>query len=1717
MEIGNNSLEGSSATNLYTDAAKQASNLQSLDNSENAGSVFENNICFSDNEILSYDILEENDIELIKKELQRYIGELRDDLEKSKNTKGFLSSIGNGIAELFGKGDKGKETQIQDYEHLLSGLDENPQNILEVYEKIKGIELNGQDLNSLKTSNSYASSLDNQTQSAIVEELEKQLNKIEADFDTAKKSNGWISGAWNAIKNATGIGASSNKTQAEIDSMENELKALKNGETDLASAYKNITGKDISQSELESLASGETSLSETSDAGQSVEKYKEGQKMVVDTVADIVSGIVAVGAVALAPVTGGASLLVAGGVGAVLKVLIKASDCIGNEKTYTLKDGLYDTATGFVNGAMGPLTNGLGGAAGTSMTKIFGLRAVESTAKEGLEQALKYAGKEVVEEGLEQVGKTIIKEGAEELVEQGVKQAGKSTLAKILAMQGSEYVLKEGTEATLKTTIGKIACYGVDMMVDGSLSGAADGAIRAIAEGRYEDIASDTFNGFIGGGIFSPIIGGGMRSATKFGGTVLNKINNKITVGSLLPDGTATKFSQGEIGDCAFLSIFDGILNNEEMSRQLQKSILTDANGDIVVTIGTKAITVARESLTDEMLADKSGVRLFEQAYKQLIGSDNLDGGFADVVAKNLGLNPVHIEADAITDELLENISKQQDNAILSLGLKVNNEGIVDINGSTQHYFSIKNVDMEAKTIDLVDTYDTSKTITMSFDDIKTQGISIDGGTIKATDLPNVERSADDEEFYGLFEKLRQKSNQRSLKNNKHIQELQSQNLISDLDIENFAQLSKSQLKQLDSLLQNDNIAGLVKEGKIDANLLLEFAQLNKNQFKELETLLQNKNYPPVFDKNIEVLARLNLLLQEGKINGINLNDIAGYNEIQLKQLNLLLQNDDIVKLMQEGKINGLNLVNFVCLNETQIKQLNSLLQDSNIMDLLQNGKITGVNLVDFAKFNEAQLKQLNSLLQDSEISALIQNGKITGVNLVDFAKSGEAKFAQLSLLFSNKNIMTLIEKNEIDSTFLHTLIYTTTGKLKELNSLLQNNNITLLLQNGKITGVNLADITRFNETVLKRLNSLLQRKDIVQLNYKNILDTTTVLYYINSNMDLNTINFNEKVSLLSKIKKVQMLFEIGDLFTQDEISGINKFYNQLTESLKHTITPTQITKTNMKNMMSGFFANNNPSLDNLLASADFKQFGKQGLPLSYSRTSFLGDLVDSIKDTSNSEQAQILKKLGISLVKDKSGNIIGYNGIIDLTKLSTDGVEGKVLSLANKFIKENSINTGNSELDKALNSLIEGMPEFINVIGKQQHQTQELSVDAHILTVLQNAMANENYQSLSNKDKTCLKFATILHDIAKSEGVVDKMHPDASALFTRNIMEKYTFPKEMDDRIFELVKNHHWLEDYNTGNSNPDYIASLFRHKDDYSIAKIMAESDLKGVSDDFYNKFSNALDLEKQIPVVQALEGINSTGQLVFTSKIIRDDLIPRVEYKGETYKVIDFTKMGSDTDLTQFGFAPDVTYDNARFYIHMADNARKLETVDYLSDIANGGFLCASYVSTGNCNTYYNKSFGVSLEVENANIANAANVNQSSGGRKGFHEFGQIITGQMQDLGDYRATIPTSVKSALGLNDEEYSELFQLFASKKYISQIKDNETYKIGSKTINGKKIKEAIQEAGNNLFNLETHNESNLYNPKINAFVAKVDSIEEIPKEFLKFVREHDLPIYLFGN
>ena len=78
--------------------------------------------------------------------------------------------------------------------------------------------------------------------------------------------------------------------------------------------------------------------------------------MCVDVVGDIISGIAAVGAAALAPVTGGASLLVAAGAGAAVKTAIKASDSAISGREYKLTDLGYDIITGSINGVMAPLS-----------------------------------------------------------------------------------------------------------------------------------------------------------------------------------------------------------------------------------------------------------------------------------------------------------------------------------------------------------------------------------------------------------------------------------------------------------------------------------------------------------------------------------------------------------------------------------------------------------------------------------------------------------------------------------------------------------------------------------------------------------------------------------------------------------------------------------------------------------------------------------------------------------------------------------------------------------------------------------------------------------------------------------------------------------------------------------------------------------------------------------------------------------------------------------------------------------------------------------------------------------------------------------------------------------------------------------------------------------------------------------------------------------------
>lgn len=468
--------------------------------------------------------------------------------------------------------------------------------------------------------------------------------------------------------------------------------------------FKNLFGMKSGSNHIEKIVE-QTEKGEITEeeAKQAVENYKEGQKTCVDVVADMASGILSVAAFALAVPTGGASLAIgltaATLVGAGVKVGIKAGDAIATGKEYSGKDLLYDTATGGINGLLAPITNGLG----NTVTKTIGKK----------------------------LGLKIVQEGAEEVAEQAVKQTFK---------QAAKSAILNQTLDVAGGTIGKRAlALGAGMAVDGALGGASDNMVRAALNG--ENVIQAGIEGAASGAVMSPIIGGGFRIAGKAGKALNNKITSKI----VLPDGINTKFKQGSTGDCALLSTIDGMMNNPTTAKTFKKSITKTVAGDYNVQIGDHIVKVAKSSLSDEMLSDTTGIRIFEQAYKQLTG--DIDGGFAEVVAKQFGLNPVHIVNDSISDELLDNLARNKGNTVLSLGTLVDTDGAISSTGSQRHYFTIKDIDADSKIVTLTSPIDTSKPIQLSYDDVKTMGISIDGGTTKSIDLPTAIRNVDEITF----------------------------------------------------------------------------------------------------------------------------------------------------------------------------------------------------------------------------------------------------------------------------------------------------------------------------------------------------------------------------------------------------------------------------------------------------------------------------------------------------------------------------------------------------------------------------------------------------------------------------------------------------------------------------------------------------------------------------------------------------------------------------------------------------------------------------------------------------------------------------------------------------------------------------------------------------------------------------------------------------------
>lgn len=329
--------------------------------------------------------------------------------------------------------------------------------------------------------------------------FENRLNLISQNLKKAEEANGFLGAAWSGFKNLTGIGDSSDKVREQLDREKKLLQRFNSQPDNRAKIFQELTGVEYNEENLEKFIKGEIKLK----SEIALQGYNEGQDMAVDIGADIVSGIAAVGiytaSVAAAPFSGGTSIAVgvaaAGASAAAIKTSLKAADAVSGGRQYTLKDAGHDAATGAFSGVLAPITGGFGGAVGKTVATKLGV------------QAIKQVGKEM----------------AEETAKGGVKQAVKTALTN---PAGYEYAGGNIAKRALAS--------GAEMAADGAVGGAVDNAFRTAYDGgSAEEVLNSALEGFAGGAIMSPIIGGGMKAAGKAG--------HKLGSGSGYIDNFATK------------------------------------------------------------------------------------------------------------------------------------------------------------------------------------------------------------------------------------------------------------------------------------------------------------------------------------------------------------------------------------------------------------------------------------------------------------------------------------------------------------------------------------------------------------------------------------------------------------------------------------------------------------------------------------------------------------------------------------------------------------------------------------------------------------------------------------------------------------------------------------------------------------------------------------------------------------------------------------------------------------------------------------------------------------------------------------------------------------------------------------------------------------------------------------------------------------------------
>ena len=548
---------------------------------------------------------------------------------------------------------------------------------------------------------------------------------------------------------------------------------------------------------------------------------------------------------------------------------------------------------------------------------------------------------------------------------------------------------------------------------------------------------------------------------------------------------------------------------------------------------------------------------------------------------------------------------------------------------------------------------------------------------------------------------------------------------------------------------------------------------------------------------------------------------------------------------------------------------------------------------------------------------------------------------------------------------------------------------------------------------------------------------------------------------------------------------------------------------------------------DSGIKNADFDNIE---IKLSYKREDFIKDINESLWGLSDDDKRKVTGYFGFE-IKEIEGNytIFGYPYVND-TEIKEGKFEDEIKNIkpfVKKFVEENKIIVSNDEkLTQELNSIVNGIPEFLTAIGKIQHKTQSYTLDIHTLKVLQNVINNPEYKELSDTDKRLLKIAALFHDITKTEGVIDNSHASESAFDSYYILDKLNLSEDEKLKIYHIIKNHEWLKEYNkkgASEAHKDYIARKtafeLRKGDSFKMLSLLTEADLKAVkkNNEFYERFKGAFE-SGVFDVEKYLKNIRTTSIHLPQTKIpSRDEIntdginakkvITKTKDLREIENTVIYLKDGMD--LSKFGFDSGVDSDNLNILIHGLDKERNSTIFQALGQIDSDAVLSVSY------SNYFLKNFrgfrenGFIVEVDSDDILAAYYKDFGSGYKKTVDTIVNSYIGGYESK--YRNYASDKIKEYLNLSDEEYIELYEK------IKNMPFDEIEKKDRRIANVYKKLFSDMEGKKRAYG-RRYNEMLVLRPKIKGvFHYGNKDINSIPEYLRIYASENNVPIIYFGK